>query len=313
MNIIIVAKPDATPTTLDLRNWRTRGRLGAIVAVFAVACMGFGFIAAKFIGSSREGALSEITSMRNKIGQEQQALTQLEASAHRDMDALALQLGGLQAQATRLNALGQRLTEVGKLGDGEFDFSKSPGLGGTEDPSASSHPLDFDLATNIAGLHDQFSQQETQLDIIENLLLDRKLENAMVPAGYPVTNSYVGSTFGSRVDPINGQIEHHLGLDFDAEPGSDIKVVASGVVVWAGERAGYGNTIDVDHGNGYMTRYAHNQQNLVHVGERVKFGEVIGKVGSTGRSTGPHCHFEVWLNGRPVNPYSYVNGVVKRA
>ena len=169
-----------------------------LVAVFRrrFVCK-FGFIAAKFIGSSREGALSEITSMRNKIGQEQQALTQLEASAHRDMDALALQLGGLQAQATRLNALGQRLTEVGKLGDGEFDFSKSPGLGGAEDPGASSHPLDFDLATNIAGLHDQFSQQETQLDIIENLLLDRKLENAMVPAGYPVTNSYVGSTFGS--------------------------------------------------------------------------------------------------------------------
>jgi murein DD-endopeptidase MepM/ murein hydrolase activator NlpD len=134
----------------------------------------------------------------------------------------------------------------------------------------------------------------------------------MVPAGYPVTNSYVGSTFGSRVDPINGQIEHHLGLDFDAEPGSDIKVVASGVVVWSGEKAGYGNMIEVDHGNGYMTRYAHNQQNLVHAGERVKFGQVIGKVGSTGRSTGPHCHFEVWLNGKPVNPYSYVNGVVKR-
>lgn len=313
MNIIIVAKPDATPTTLDLRSWRTRGRLGAIVAVFAVACIGFGFIAAKFIGGSRDSVLHEISTMRGTIEQQQQALAKLEASAHRDMDALALQLGALQAQATRLNALGQRLTEVGKLGDGEFDFSKAPGLGGAEDAGATSHPLDYDLAANIAGLHDQFAQQETQLTVIENLLLDRKIENAMVPAGYPVTNSYVGSTFGSRVDPINGQIEHHLGLDFDAEPGADIKVVASGVVVWSGEKAGYGNVVEVDHGNGYMTRYAHNQQNLVHVGERVKFGQVIAKVGSTGRSTGPHCHFEVWLNGRPVNPYSYVHEVVKRA
>ena len=312
MNIIIVAKPNATPTTLDLRSWRTRGRLGAIVAVFAIACIGFGFISAKFIGGSRQGALHEISSLRGTVEQQQNALTQLEASSHRDMDALALQLGSLQAQATRLNALGQRLTEIGKLGDGEFDFSKAPGLGGAEDASAASHPLDFQLATNIAELHDQFSQEETQLTIIENLLLDRKLDNAMMPAGYPVTNSYIGSQFGSRVDPINGQIEHHLGLDFDAEPGSDIKVVASGVVVWSGERAGYGNVVEVDHGNGYMTRYAHNQQNLVHVGERVKFGQVIAKVGSTGRSTGPHCHFEVWLNGKPVNPYTYVNGV-KRA
>jgi len=312
MNIIIVAKPGATPTTLDLRSWRTRGRIGAILAVFSIACIGFGFIAAKFIGGSRDGALRDITALRGSIDQQQRSLIQLETSAHRDMDALALQLGALQAQATRLNALGQRLTEVGKLGDGEFDFSKAPGLGGAEDGAATSHPLDFDLASNITSLHDQFAQQETQLIIIENLLLDRKLENAMVPAGYPVTNSYVGSTFGSRVDPINGQIEHHLGLDFDAEPGSDIKVVAGGVVVWSGEKAGYGNVVEVDHGNGYMTRYAHNQQNLVHAGERVKFGQVIGKVGSTGRSTGPHCHFEVWLNGKPVNPYSYVNGVVKR-
>lgn len=312
MNIIIVAKPNATPTTLDLRSWRTRGRLGAIVAVFAIACIGFGFISAKFIGGSRQGALHEISSLRGTVEQQQSALTQLEASSHRDMDALALQLGSLQAQATRLNALGQRLTEIGKLGDGEFDFNKAPGLGGAEDASAASHPLDFQLATNIAELHDQFGQEETQLTIIENLLLDRKLENAMMPAGYPVTNSYIGSPFGTRVDPISGQIEHHLGLDFDAEPGSDIKVVASGVVVWSGERAGYGNVVEVDHGNGYMTRYAHNQQNLVRVGERVKFGQVIAKVGSTGRSTGPHCHFEVWLNGKPVNPYTYVNGV-KRA
>ncbi len=312
MNIIIVAKPNATPTTLDLRSWRTRGRLGAIVAVFAIACIGFGFISAKFIGGSRQGALHEISSLRGTVEQQQSALTQLEASSHRDMDALALQLGSLQAQATRLNALGQRLTEFGKLGDGEFDFNKAPGLGGAEDASAASHPLDFQLATNIAELHDQFGQEETQLTIIENLLLDRKLENAMMPAGYPVTNSYIGSPFGTRVDPISGQIEHHLGLDFDAEPGSDIKVVASGVVVWSGERAGYGNVVEVDHGNGYMTRYAHNQQNLVRVGERVKFGQVIAKVGSTGRSTGPHCHFEVWLNGKPVNPYTYVNGV-KRA
>ena len=312
MNIIIVAKPDATPTTLDFRSWRTRGRVGAIVAVFVLSCIGIGFIAAKFIGGSRAMALHEIKAMRDTIAEQQQALAQLEGASHRDMDALAVQLGGLQAQATRLNALGQRLTEVGKLGDGEFDFSKVPGLGGSEDPGAVSHPLDFDLATNIASLQDQFSQQEAQLRIIENLLLDRKLEKSMVPAGYPVNNSYVGSPYGSRVDPINGQLEHHLGLDFDAEPGSDIKVVAGGVVVWSGERAGYGNVVDVDHGNGYMTRYAHNQQNLVRVGERVRFGQVIGKVGSTGRSTGPHCHFEVWLNGHPVNPYGYVNGV-KRA
>lgn len=312
MNIIIVAKPNAAPTRLDLKCWRTRSKILGIIVACAIFCFGVGFAAAELFASSRDSALRDVQEMHETINQQQQTLAQFESSSRRDMDALALQLGSLQAQATRLNALGQRLTEVGKLEDGEFDFTKAPALGGAEDPGAAPHALDFDLAGNIAGLRDQFAQQETQLTVLENLLLDRKLQSALVPAGYPVMNSYIGSGFGSRVDPINGHAEQHLGLDFDAEPGSDIKAVAGGVVVWSGERPGYGNVVEVDHGNGYMTRYAHNQQNLVHVGERVKFGEVIAKVGSSGRATGPHCHFEVWLNGRPVNPFSYVHGV-KRA
>ena len=312
MNIIIVAKPNATPTTLDLNCWRARRKIGGIIAACALFCIGVGFVAAELLASSRDLALHDVAAMRATIAQQRQTLSQFESSSRRDMDALALQLGSLQAQATRLNALGQRLTEVGKLGDGEFDFGKAPALGGAEDPGAAPHSLDYDLAGNIAGLRDQFAQQETQLSVLENLLLDRKLQNALVPAGYPVANSYIGSGFGERVDPINGLEEHHLGLDFDAEAGSDIKAVAGGVVIWAGERPGYGIVVEIDHGNGYMTRYAHNQLNLVRVGQRVKFGEVIAKVGSSGRATGPHCHFEVWLNGRPMNPYRYVNGALKR-
>lgn len=312
MKLIIVAKPNATPATLDLQHWRVRGKIGGIIAACAILCMGVGFVVAQLFASSRDVALHDVATMRETIAQQQQTLAQFESSSRRDMDALAIQLGSLQAQATRLNALGQRLTQVGKLEDGEFDFTKAPALGGAEDPGAAPHSLDFDLAGNIAGLRDQFAQQETQLSVLESLLLDRKLQSALVPAGYPVSNSYIGSGFGERVDPINGEQENHLGLDFDAEAGSDIKAVAGGVVVWSGPRPGYGTVVEIDHGNGYMTRYAHNQQNLVSVGQRVKFGQVIAKVGSTGRATGPHCHFEVWLNGRVLNPYRFVHGVPKR-
>lgn len=311
MNIIIVASSNATPTTLDLKCWRVRRRIAGAVAACALFCIGIGAVGASVFSNSRDGALHDVASMRETIDRQQEALARLETSSHQDMDALALQLGSLQAQATRLNALGERLTEIGKLGDGEFDFSKPPALGGAEDPSASSHSLDFELAGNIASLRDQFAQQETQLTVLENLLLDRKARNALVPSGYPVSTSYIGSPFGSRVDPINGQIETHLGLDFDAEIGSDIKAVAAGVVSFVGDKAGYGHVVEIDHGNGYMTRYAHNSANLARVGERVKFGQVIAKVGSTGRSTGPHCHFEVWLNGKVVNPYAYVKGKIK--
>jgi murein DD-endopeptidase MepM/ murein hydrolase activator NlpD len=311
MNIIIVASSNATPTRLDLKCWRMRSKIAGVIAACALFCIGIGVVGASIVSNSRDRALNDVTAMHETIVQQQEALSRLETSSRRDMDALALQLGSLQAQATRLNALGERLTEIGKLGDGEFDFTKPPGLGGAEDPAAASHTLDFDLASNIDALRDEFAQQETQLTVLENLLLDRKTRNALVPNGYPVATSYIGSPFGSRVDPINGQIESHLGLDFDAEMGSDIKAVAAGVVVFAGDKAGYGHVVEVDHGNGYMTRYAHNSANLVQAGERVKFGQVIAKVGSTGRSTGPHCHFEVWLNGKVVNPYAYVKGKIK--
>jgi len=311
MNIIIVASSNAMPTTLDLKCWRMRSKIIGAIAACALFCVGIGVVAASAFSNSRDRALHDVAAMRDAISRQQGDLSQLETASRRDMDALALQLGSLQAQATRLNALGERLTEIGKLGDGEFDFAKPPALGGAEDPVTASHTLDFDLAGNIDALRDQFTFQETELTVLENLLLDRQARNALVPSGYPVSTSYIGSPFGSRVDPINGQMETHLGLDFDAEIGSDIKAVAAGVVAFAGDKSGYGHVVEIDHGNGYMTRYAHNSVNLVKVGERVKFGQAIAKVGSTGRSTGPHCHFEVWLDGKVVNPYAYVKGKIK--
>ena len=312
MNIIIVARPHATPTALNLKCWRMRTKLFLLVALCVLSFGGAGFAAALLFASPRESTLTDVNTLREQIALQKQGVKQLESSSRRDLDALALQLGQLQAQALRLNALGQRLAKVGKLDDGEFDFNSVPAMGGAEDPAAASHPLNFDLAGNIAQLRNQFDREETQLTVLEDMLLDRKVDSSLLPSGYPVATGYIGSGFGARTDPINGEAEHHLGLDFDAPAGTDIKAVADGVVSWNGERAGYGNVIEIDHGNGYMTRYAHNQKNLVAVGQRVHAGQAIARVGSTGRATGPHCHFEVWLHGRAVNPLTYVNGSIKR-
>lgn len=313
MNIIIVAKPHATPTTLDLKCWRVRTKLGFLISACLLLFASIGFGAALLIVSPREHTLRDVDALRAQIVAQKQGVDRLETSSHRDLDALALQLGELQAQALRLNALGQRLAQVGKLDDGEFNFSAAPAMGGPEDPSARPHPLNFDLSGNIAQMRNQFDYEETQLTVLEDLLLDRNVDRALVPSGYPVVTGYIGSGFGERSDPINGEAAHHLGLDFDAPLGTDIRAVADGVVTWNGERSGYGNVVEVDHGNGYMTRYAHNQKNLVNVGQRVHAGQTIARVGSTGRATGPHCHFEVWVHGRAVNPLTYVNGPIKRA
>lgn len=277
------------------------GALSATLLLFA----GIGFVVAMFTVNPRDAAMRELLSLRAQIELQKTELGSVESDSRRNLDALALQLGQLRAQATRLNALGDRLTQVGKLEDGEFDFASEPALGGPEDTlGEGSSPLP--LGNDIDNLRSEFGRQEAQLEVLENLLFDRKIDNALLPTGMPVAHGYVASGYGTRTDPINGRQSVHLGVDFDVPIGSDVLAVAEGVVTYSAVRNGYGNVVEIDHGNGYMTRYAHNSRNVVEVGTRVHVGQVVAKVGSTGRSTGPHCHFEVWLNGRPVNPMAYV-------
>jgi murein DD-endopeptidase MepM/ murein hydrolase activator NlpD len=266
---------------------------------------GMGFLIALYTVNPRDAAMRELLTLRAQIQLQKTELGSVETDSRRNLDALAMQIGQLRAQATRLNALGDRLTQVGKLEDGEFDFVSEPALGGPEDAVAeSSSPLP--MGADIESLRAEFGRQEAQLGVLENLLFDRKIDNAMLPTGMPVAHGYVASGYGTRTDPITGRQAVHLGVDFDVPIGSDVLAVAEGVVTYSAERNGYGNVVEIDHGNGYMTRYAHNSSNVVEVGTRVHVGQVVAKVGSTGRSTGPHCHFEVWLNGRPVNPMAYV-------
>jgi murein DD-endopeptidase MepM/ murein hydrolase activator NlpD len=143
--------------------------------------------------------------------------------------------------------------------------------------------------------------------LLENLLVDRDLEAEFMPSGMPVRSGFMASNFGTRIDPFNGSRAFHAGVDFDGNKGTDILTVASGVVIFAGRHPSYGNMIDIDHGNGYVTRYAHNDKNLVKVGDVVTAGQLVAKMGSTGRATGSHLHFEVWFEGKAINPKKFVS------
>ena len=244
---------------------------------------------------------------REVLGDQQKAVADIKWEAEHDLEASALRIAGLQARIVRLDALGERLTRLGRLEQGEFDFSQSPAMGGPEDMSQSvgfQPPGYMDMLDSLAR---DIEDREQQLDILETLLIDQKMQRDVFVAGRPVKKGWMSSRFGRRIDPITGKQAMHYGVDFAGELGADVVSVAAGVVVHAGERSGYGKMVEINHGGGYATRYGHHNELTVKAGDIVRKGEVVGLMGSSGRSTGPHVHFEVFKNGRVVDPSSYIH------
>ncbi len=301
MNVIIAAKFLRAPKKLAFDQPKVAGvALGAIALVLATS-FGLGYLARGANGAARE----QISELKAQVAEQQASLAQAREEAQREVNAIAARVGELQAQANRLNALGDRLTRVGKLKDGEFNFGELPGQGGGE--GASDVPSG-DLLASLDALQTQFDHSGKQLSVLEALLFDQTLENRNTPAGMPAPG-YISSGYGGRNDPFGRGRAHHLGIDIDANTGDPVTAAAGGVVTFSGVRNGYGNVVEIDHGNGYQTLYAHNSANLVRVGDVVLAGQNIARVGSTGRSTGSHLHFEVKLNGRQVNPRQYLEKV----
>jgi murein DD-endopeptidase MepM/ murein hydrolase activator NlpD len=273
--------------------------LGSRKPMFVVgALLGVGFLAGGAAG------LVGTASLRMQLGNQQAQLASTQRQSQREINALAARLGELQAEANRLNALGERLTRIGQLQDGEFNFDKPVGVGGAGPVRDISAP---ELREGLDTLNRQFADSGEQLSVLESMLFNRQLDMNSVPSREPIANSYITSSFGRRADPIVGGSQFHKGIDFEADVGDPVLAVADGVVSYSGVRSGYGNVIEIDHGNGYVTRYAHNSRLERRIGELIRAGQEIAKAGSTGRSTGAHVHFEVWENGRYVNPRKFLS------
>ncbi len=279
----------------------------AVSAISLILLAGTAYIG-MHVGSKEVNANSLLIGMQKGLQTEQLKLELATNDAEKNMNALAVRLGQLKAHVIRLDALGQRLIENAKLDRGEFDFENSPALGGPESLKAErgSSITVPDFLSALEDLSKQLDHRSLQLGVLETMLMNRDLQDEVFPAGRPVKRGWVSSYYGKRTDPFNGRIAHHDGIDIAGKHGSEIIAVAAGVVIWAGKRYGYGKLVEINHGNGYSTRYGHNDKIVVRVGERVKKGDTISKMGSSGRSTGPHVHFEVHKNGRSVDPIKYV-------
>ncbi len=222
------------------------------------------------------------------------------------LDAMGRNLGQLQAQVSRINALGQRLTEMAGLDPGEFSFNAEPAVGGPVSSATLQNRSRADFIRALDRLDARLQEKFEELKILQSLMMDRTLHKRQFPRGWPVDGGWLSSPYGYRTDPFNGRRDFHGGVDIAGKSGSSIKAVAAGIVTHSGVEAGYGLMVEINHGNGYTTRYAHALATVVQVGDRVEKDQVVAVVGNSGRSTGPHLHFEVLLNGKTVNPRRYL-------
>ncbi|WP_286233469.1 M23 family metallopeptidase [Thalassotalea sediminis] len=229
------------------------------------------------------------------------------AVSKQQVTALTMKLAEMQSQVLRLNALGDRLAEEANIPVTEFNFQAQPPSGGPIESAVSSQSKTLaELLADITQVESSLMFEEKQLKLLESLTLGHHIENTSYLSGRPITKGWLSSYFGTRKDPFTGKPAMHKGVDFAGKEDAEIIATAAGVVSWADRRYGYGNLIEINHGKGLKTRYGHNKEILVKVGDVVAKGQVIARMGSTGRSTGPHVHYEILRNNRQINPIKYV-------
>lgn len=297
LNVILVSKHLKAPKKINLAERRTAATLAGASLLLLSAVFGLGFAANSVFGNL------QVTQLKNRVTEQDRLIAELRADNQRDMNAMALRLAELQAQANRLNALGIRLTRDSKLSGGEFNFERVPGAGGdeaAEDVSAA------ELKQSLKQVSAEFEASSQQLSVLESMLFEQELELKSQPTTRP-SDGFVTSGFGYRMHPVLGGRAHHNGIDFDANTGDPVRSAGNGLVKYAGWKNGFGNVVEIDHQNGYVTVYAHNSAFTVKEGDVVRAGQMVAKAGSTGRSTGPHVHFEVHKDGRAVNPRAFLD------
>jgi murein DD-endopeptidase MepM/ murein hydrolase activator NlpD len=309
MEIIVVSRTRGRTWRIGLEPGRLMTWLLPATALFLFAGLAF---SAGYLMRPAEGLLPGTIAQRweSEISAQRVELEKARMEAQESAHALARRIALIDAHIVRLDAAGSRMTQIAHIDSGEFSFDKAPAVGGPGHASTlvstTASPVMADTLQLLDSLDNKLANREREMKVLEELLLVSKLQKEVQPSGWPIASGYITSGYGDRTDPFTGSREYHPGIDFAAPEGTKVLAVGSGIVATAEVREGYGMMVEVNHGNGYVTRYGHNEKVLVKVGDRVQRGQAIAKIGTTGRSTGPHVHFEVLLNGSVVNPEQFI-------
>ncbi|MBB1485473.1 M23 family metallopeptidase [Oceanospirillum sediminis] len=305
MNIVIFNNRHTASKHFNI----SRFTLTLLVLLFIVTPMVVGGAGLYFILKQEDKLLTNESARQwmSDLTTQKEEVLKLKQHSQEQLDALTVRIAELQARLVRLDALGKRLTHIADLDQGEFDFDRTPPVGGPAAKETGVRVEVDDFISSLDELARTIEDRQQQLEVIESLLGNRKIQDDVFIAGRPIKKGWLSSKYGKRTDPFTGRKAWHEGVDFAGKDGSEIIAVAAGVITWSGPRYGYGLMVEVDHGGGYTTRYAHNKENAVKPGDIVSKGQVLAYMGSSGRSTGPHVHYEVRHKGRSVNPAKFIN------
>ncbi|MCF6299515.1 MAG: M23 family metallopeptidase [Proteobacteria bacterium] len=249
---------------------------------------------------------NQIKRFQSMVAVSQKELVEYKQAVQRDIDAMTLQIGKLIAQSTRVNALGSRLTEVAQIGLGEFNFSDEPGTGGATLELSNEQNTATEVYKHLFSLQNTIEHQQENLNIIADLLNEQALDDKSKPNNNPLEGGWKSSHYGTRIDPFTGKKANHSGVDFSGKYDAAIKAAADGIIIYSGNRGSYGLLVEIDHGNGFVTRYAHAKSLNVKLGQKVNSGDQIAVMGKSGRATSEHLHFEVLKNGKRINPFPFI-------
>lgn len=302
MSITVIYSREETDHSLSL----TKKKFLLISLFFFVLLVACGWL----IQSYYQNQLNQfkITALHDRDMGKDQYLQLIKAQNNEQLSVITNKLGYLQAQINRLNALGLRVIEKSKLPEKEFDFGVSLPVGGAQSKKGFDDLTFFSLLNFIENVDQELQKKEKQLTRLEIAVNNRHLIEQLYISGRPVKGkgSWLSSPFGIRKDPFSGRLTRHKGVDIAGFSGMPIIATAAGLVTESGKRSGYGLMVEIQHGKGLVTRYAHAQSLNVMVGDVVEKGQQVAEMGSTGRSTGPHVHYEVLKNGKQINPNYYI-------
>lgn len=308
MNKYTIIKQEKTGIVqYTLSDQKIKLKIIAALSVAVLTIFSLGALIGSLAFDNNTAKNDQIAQLQALVDLRQQELIQHKAAVQDDIDSMSLQIGRLMAHSTRLNALGSRLTVAAEMNPDDFDLSSEPGLGGAALELTGEVNTPQNIYENLFNLEDTFTKQQENFNILAQLINEQSVDENATPHVLPLDNGWISSYYGKRIDPFTGKQATHAGMDYSGSYQAEILAAADGVVVWAGKRSSYGNMVEIDHGNGFVTRYAHAQSVDVELGQKVSAGEKIAIMGKSGRATSEHLHFEVLKNGRKVNPLPFVN------